>query len=62
MLFDKYGGDPKGFLNEEEFKTFAVEVLNEKSDTELKYIFWNLFRLDKNMDFNIEFEEFVIIL
>lgn len=55
-LFDLYDGGSKGYLSEEEFKSFAVEVLNEKSDNELKYIFWNLFRLDEDSDMKIQFE------
>lgn len=39
-----------------------IEVLNETTQRELDYIFWNKFRIDPNGDKSIEFFEFVRFL
>ena len=44
--FDKYDIGSKEFLNEKEVKAFVVEVLQETSQKELDYVFWNMFRID----------------
>lgn len=48
--FDKYDQGAKGFLTNQELKAFVVEILNETTERELDYIFWNLFRVDMNYD------------
>jgi len=48
--FDLYGGATKGFLVDAELKKFVIEVLHEESESELNYIFWNLFRVDEDSD------------
>ena len=57
--FDKYDTGKKGFLNKEDLQRFVEEVLNERSESELNYIFWNISRFDPNKDCEIEFNEFV---
>jgi len=37
-----------------------MEVLQETSERELNYVFWNLFRVDKDSNKEVEFLEFVI--
>jgi Ca2+-binding EF-hand superfamily protein len=59
VYFDKYDTGKKSFLNQEELKAFVVEVLNESSERELNYIFWNLFRVDSNSNKEVDFLEFV---
>jgi Ca2+-binding EF-hand superfamily protein len=54
--FDNYDQGHKGYLQESELKSFAVEVLNESSQRELDYIFWNLFRVDGNYNKEVDFE------
>lgn len=56
--FDLYDKGSKGYLNLEELKLFAVEVLQENTQTEMDYVLWNLFRVDPNSDCSIEFLEF----
>lgn len=60
--FDKYDKGTKGFLNGEELKLFVMEVLNETSQRELDYVFWNIFRADPNANKEFDFFEFVIII
>lgn len=54
--FDKYDIGSKGYLNESEIKAFVIEVLQETSQKELDYIFWNIFRVDPDGNRQIEFE------
>lgn len=46
------------YLQENELELLVKEVLHETAQSELEYIFWNMFRYDPNNDKNIEFEEF----
>jgi Ca2+-binding EF-hand superfamily protein len=46
------------FLNAEELEKLVREVLHEYKQTDMEYIFWNMFRVDPNSDRKIEFEEF----
>lgn len=48
VYFDKYDQGKKGFLNEGELRSFVIEVLNETTERELNYVFWNLFRVDSD--------------
>lgn len=48
--FDKYDTGSKGHLNEEDLRRFVIEVLNENTQRELDYVFWNIFRVDPNSD------------
>jgi Ca2+-binding EF-hand superfamily protein len=57
--FDKYDTGAKGYLTEDNMKKFVVEVLQENTQRELDYIFWNFFRVDPNTDRKTEFNEFV---
>ena len=54
--FDKYDKGSKGYLNEAEIKAFVIEVLQETSQKELDYVFWNIFRVDPDGNKQIEFE------
>lgn len=54
--FDKYDIGSKGYLNETELKAFVVEVLQETSQKELDYVFWNIFRVDPDGNKQVEFE------
>ena len=54
--FDKYDKGAKGYLNEAEIKAFVIEVLQETSQKELDYVFWNIFRVDPDGNKQIEFE------
>jgi len=56
--FDKYDSGSKGHLTEEDLRRFVIEVLNENTQRELDYIFWNIFRVDPNSDRKTEFHEF----
>lgn len=47
-------------MNAEELKVLVNEVLKEYKQSDMQYIFWNIFRVDPNKDKQIEFEEFVI--
>ncbi len=58
--FDRYDSGKKGFLKESELKEFVMEVLQETTERELNYVFWNLFRVDKDSNKEVEFLEFVI--
>jgi Ca2+-binding EF-hand superfamily protein len=60
--FDKYDAGAKGFLVETELKAFVVEVLQETTQRELDYVFWNLFRVDSNSNKEVDFLEFVLLL
>ena len=51
--FDKYDIGSKGYLNESEIKAF---VMQETSQKELDYVFWNIFRVDPDGNKQIEFE------
>jgi Ca2+-binding EF-hand superfamily protein len=62
VYFDKYDQGKKGFLNEAELKAFVIEVLNETTERELNYVFWNLFRVDSNANKEVDFQEFVQFL
>ena len=55
VYFDRYDSGSKGYLSESDLKAFVMEVLLEKTQRELDYIFWNLFRVDPNTDCAIEF-------
>lgn len=54
--FDKYDIGLKTFLNEQEVKAFVMEVLNETSQRELDYVFWNIFRIDPDGNREVQFE------
>lgn len=54
--FDKYDIGSKGYLNETELKAFVIEVLQETSQKELDYVFWNIFRVDPDGNKQVEFE------
>jgi Ca2+-binding EF-hand superfamily protein len=54
--FEKYDIGSKGYLNETEIKAFVIEVLQETSQKELDYVFWNIFRVDPDGNRQIEFE------
>ena len=54
--FEKYDIGSKGYLNEAEIKAFVIEVLQETSQKELDYVFWNIFRVDPDGNRQIEFE------
>jgi Ca2+-binding EF-hand superfamily protein len=57
--FDKYDTKSKGYLVESELKAFVVEILQETTERELNYVFWNLFRVDSNANKEVDFVEFV---
>jgi len=61
VYFDKYDQGAKGFLVETELKAFVVEVLQETTQRELDYVFWNLFRVDSNSNKEVDFLEFVLL-
>lgn len=50
VYFDKYDSGSKGHLTEDDLRRFVIEVLQENTQRELDYIFWNLFRVDPNTD------------
>lgn len=56
--FDRYDSGSKGYLNEDDLRRFVIEVLNENTQRELDYVFWNIFRVDPNSDRKTEFHEF----
>lgn len=58
VYFDKYDQGKKTFLNEAELRAFVIEVLNETTERELNYVFWNLFRVDSNSNKEVDFPEF----
>lgn len=60
VYFDKYDQGKKTFLNEAELRAFVIEVLNETTERELNYVFWNLFRVDSNSNKEVDFPEFVL--
>lgn len=62
VYFDKYDQGKKTFLNEAELRAFVIEVLNETTERELNYVFWNLFRVDSNSNKEVDFPEFVLFL
>ncbi len=62
VYFDKYDQGKKGFLNEGELRSFVIEVLNETTERELNYVFWNLFRVDSDANKEVEFSEFVLFV
>lgn len=62
VYFDKYDVGLKGHLAENELKNFLVEVLQETTERELNYVFWNLFRVDSDSNKEVDFNEFVSIL
>lgn len=43
-------------MTESEVKAFVMEVLNETSQRELDYVFWNIFRVDPDGNRQVEFE------
>lgn len=49
------------YLQYSELEPLVKQVLHETDESELSYVFWNMFRADPNNDKNIEFEEFVIL-
>lgn len=53
--FDRYDKGAKGHLAEPELKAFVVEVLQETTERELNYVFWNLFRVDVDSNKEVEF-------
>lgn len=55
VYFDKYDAGKKGFLIETELKAFVVEILQETTQRELDYVFWNLFRVDSNSNKEVDF-------
>jgi Ca2+-binding EF-hand superfamily protein len=61
VYFDRYDKGGKKFLNDEELRAFVIEVLKETTERELNYVFWNLFRVDSNLNKEVEFSEFVIL-
>jgi len=61
VYFDKYDTGAKGFLLEAELKAFVIEVLQETTQRELDYVFWNLFRVDSNSNKEVDFLEFVLL-
>lgn len=54
--FDRYDIGSKGYLTEAEVKAFVIEVLQETSQRELDYIFWNIFRVDPDGNRQVQFE------
>nr|BAJ98216.1 predicted protein [Hordeum vulgare subsp. vulgare] len=58
VYFDKYDVGLKGHLAENELKNFLVEVLQETTERELNYVFWNLFRVDSDSNKEVDFNEF----
>ena len=50
MYFDRYDQGSKGYLIESELKSFVIEILRESSQRELDYVFWNLFRVDNDVN------------
>jgi Ca2+-binding EF-hand superfamily protein len=48
--FDRFDEGNKGYLTESDLKNFIIQVLNETTQRELDYIFWNMFRIDPNGD------------
>lgn len=58
LLFNSYLTAGKTTLGREEIRKLIVEVLTEISAQEQDYVFWNFFRLDKDGDGQISFEEF----
>lgn len=55
VYFDRYDKGAKGHLAEAELKAFVVEVLQETTERELNYVFWNLFRVDVDSNKEVEF-------
>ena len=54
--FDEYDVGRKNYLTDEELKKFITNVLNETSQNELDYVFWNMSRVDINANNKTEFE------
>jgi Ca2+-binding EF-hand superfamily protein len=53
--FDKYDNGKKGYLAEGELRAFVMEVLQETTERELNYVFWNLFRVDSDSNKEVDF-------
>ena len=53
--FDRYDSGKKGHLKENELREFVIEILQETSERELNYVFWNLFRVDKDSNKELDF-------
>lgn len=60
VYFDRYDNGKKGHLKESELKGFVIEVLQETTERELNYVFWNLSRVDTDSNKEVDFFEFVI--
>lgn len=58
-LFNHYLKGGEKTLGRTEVKLLIADVLKEHSQSELDYVFWNYFRLDKDGNDEVEFEEFV---
>jgi hypothetical protein len=59
VYFDRYDTGKKGYLKESELRGFVIEVLQETTERELNYVFWNLFRVDTDSNKEVDFLEFV---
>lgn len=57
--FIKNDNGHKGVLNQEELVTFIKNVLNETSQREIDFVFWNLFRTNSSSNPEVTFETFV---
>jgi hypothetical protein len=51
--FDNYDTGSKKYLNADDLKRFLKDQLNETSQRELDYVFWNLFRVDPDSNLQI---------
>ena len=60
-LFNHYLKGGAKTLGRNEVKLLIADVLREQSQSEIDYVFWNYFRLDKDGNDSVEFEEFVNI-
>lgn len=57
--FVRYDTGKKGHLKESELRGFVIEVLQETTERELNYVFWNLSRVDTDSNKEVDFLEFV---
>lgn len=61
-LFNHYLKGGSKTLARAEVKLLINDVLKEQTQSEQDYVFWNYFRLDKDGNEAVEFEEFVNVL
>ena len=61
QLFNSYLRGGARTLGRSDIKLLIGDILKEQSQQELDYVFWNYFRVDKDGNEAVEFEEFVNI-